>query len=207
MFPKHSALTLLEKKAKYLEVKKISKDKIEVYIKINYAAEQLNDLIESYFNPFTRKCSNINILIQQLCESYNIIAGTEESKNLDSTELLRESNNLCASLKRLGEIGKGDIEVTAELIHLLINDNNYESNSAFAIYDIVVDSLKKIISNNLFIPVVTVLKESLNKLMGKESLIYKRYSEIIWHCAHNMSYPDFYRAWHGKSSTVKTLEN
>jgi hypothetical protein len=32
-------------------------------------------------------------------------------------------------------------------------------------------------------------------------------SKVIWHCAKNMSYPDFYEAWHDKSSIAQVLEN
>ncbi|MBD1888849.1 NACHT domain-containing protein [Coleofasciculus sp. FACHB-SPT9] len=31
--------------------------------------------------------------------------------------------------------------------------------------------------------------------------------EVVWHCAQNMTYPDFYQAWHGDSSAVQALEN
>jgi HEAT repeat protein len=37
---------------------------------------------------------------------------------------------------------------------------------------------------------------------------YKKGSqENIWHCAQNMTYPEFYRAWHGESSLIQNLEN
>ncbi|MDD1430417.1 hypothetical protein MEO93_05085 [Dolichospermum sp. ST_sed3] len=36
---------------------------------------------------------------------------------------------------------------------------------------------------------------------------YKRESqEEIWHCAQNMTYPEFYRVWHGNKTTIKNLE-
>lgn len=41
------------------------------------------------------------------------------------------------------------------------------------------------------------------------SYIIERYWAccIIWHCAQNMTYPDFYRAWHGEASLIQSLEN
>lgn len=30
--------------------------------------------------------------------------------------------------------------------------------------------------------------------------------KILWHCAQNMTYPQFYRAWHGEPSLIQNLE-
>ena len=36
---------------------------------------------------------------------------------------------------------------------------------------------------------------------------YLYVNDIIWHCAKNMTYPDFYHAWHSNNSTIQNLEN
>lgn len=53
------------------------------------------------------------------------------------------------------------------------------------------ESLKNILPNNQMAEVVTKLKPYLNNSYN-----------IIWHCAQNMSYPDFYQAYHQESGAI-----
>ncbi|TAE59896.1 MAG: NACHT domain-containing protein [Nostocales cyanobacterium] len=51
---------------------------------------------------------------------------------------------------------------------------------------------------------------NLDKIPNKifDSTKYRKESqEYIWHCAQNMTYPEFYHAWHGNTPTIQTLEN
>ncbi|WP_371641083.1 hypothetical protein [Tolypothrix sp. NIES-4075] len=45
--------------------------------------------------------------------------------------------------------------------------------------------------------VVIALKEYLSEKFYKNSSYrYEAVFNIIWHCAENMTYPEFYKAWH-----------
>ena len=53
------------------------------------------------------------------------------------------------------------------------------------------------IPNDLFPRVVANIKEHFNdELLAEELEPYESCYAILWHCAQNMSYPEFYRAWH-----------
>jgi hypothetical protein len=68
-------------------------------------------------------------------------------------------------------------------------------------------SLSKIVQQHPFPQVVAGLKDSLQK-SGDESEDKRdeHCYQVLWHCAQNMTYPEFYRAWHGSSHTAQTLE-
>ncbi|WP_442940812.1 hypothetical protein [Nostoc sp.] len=45
--------------------------------------------------------------------------------------------------------------------------------------------------------VLITLKDYLSEqLYNNNSYRYEAVFNIIWHCAENMNYPDFYKAWH-----------
>ncbi|MFB2934341.1 NACHT domain-containing protein [Aerosakkonemataceae cyanobacterium BLCC-F154] len=50
--------------------------------------------------------------------------------------------------------------------------------------------------------VVTGLKSYLEDFYTKNHSTYGECFQILWHCAQNMSYPDFYRAWHNLSPST-----
>ena len=54
-------------------------------------------------------------------------------------------------------------------------------------------SLGKILQGGQFPKVVTALKDCLTAQVYEKD--FDRY-ELIWHCAQNITYPDFYQAWH-----------
>ena len=80
----------------------------------------------------------------------------------------------------LGEISVGNQAIVDALLELMISkDNELEWE--------ITESLQKIIQGNQFFQVVNTLKNCPTS----------NYSdELLWHCAQNMSYPEFYRAWH-----------
>jgi HEAT repeat protein len=60
-----------------------------------------------------------------------------------------------------------------------------------------VGNLRQIVRGVRFPKVVTILKNYL-PLTAQVEPIEFYCEEVIWHCAQNMSYPDFYRAWYGE---------
>jgi len=61
--------------------------------------------------------------------------------------------------------------------------------------------IKKINKSSLLFNVITQIKQ---EIIRKESL-HEEFFEILWHCAQNMNYPDFYRALHSSSSSNAEL--
>ena len=69
-----------------------------------------------------------------------------------------------------------------------------------------VDSLKILLHGQLFEIAVSELKDCLTlKIYDGNPQKYSASYEVVWHCAQNMSYLDFYRAWHSSSSANAEL--
>jgi hypothetical protein len=72
----------------------------------------------------------------------------------------------------------------------------------------LVRKLQEIHRGNRLSVVVKCLKDLLQeKTHGDDYSCHWQSYEVLWHCAQNMPYPDFYHAWHSHSSTVQPLEN
>ncbi len=56
--------------------------------------------------------------------------------------------------------------------------------------------LRKILPSDQMPQVVIALKDYLGEHYKNSSYRYEAIYNIIWHCAQNMTYPDFYKAWH-----------
>ena len=96
----------------------------------------------------------------------------------------------------LSKIGVGNLDVVNTLINLMKNPNEREN------YWLISKSLIQVMQGRLFAVAVAGLKDN---FIHEEGDNYD-YSYLLWHCAQNMSYPEFYRAWHGESSPLKNLE-
>jgi HEAT repeat protein len=61
----------------------------------------------------------------------------------------------------------------------------------------IADSLTKILPSEHLPQVITALKGYLSvQFYQNSSYRYEAVFNIIWHCAENLTYPDFYKAWH-----------
>ena len=103
------------------------------------------------------------------------------------------------------EILNGRIEIDAvnDLIKEVSNSQE-QSKSLEALFKI-----KKIIRGKLFILVVKELKYFIQHLVpNQQNWLLQIYCiEIMQYCAQNMTYPEFYQAWHGDPSSIPALEN
>ncbi|MBW4574707.1 MAG: NACHT domain-containing protein [Aphanothece sp. CMT-3BRIN-NPC111] len=143
----------------------------------------------------------INILLEKLKSSvqsgeffwFSNIAyvlkevGTSNSKVINYLkELLENTPNLNMKIEAaevLGKIDFGNINAISTLLHF----------SPEAITE-------KILPSSLLSAIVAGLQNC-------KPLESKEYGKILWHCAQNMSYPEFYQAWHGIDPNVEALKN
>lgn len=94
----------------------------------------------------------------------------------------------------LGQIDPGNEIALATLmqcIEIFEDDDDEKSYLDLAF------SLRKILLSEQMPQVVTALKDYLSEEVYKSRCDrYDAIYNIIWHCAQNMTYPDFYKAWH-----------
>jgi hypothetical protein len=65
--------------------------------------------------------------------------------------------------------------------------------------------LIKVIQGNFFQIVVSSLKDHFtNRVYQINSTFDECGYKVLWHCAQNMTYPDFYQAWHQQETVEKT---
>ncbi|MEA5576416.1 HEAT repeat domain-containing protein [Anabaena sp. UHCC 0451] len=98
----------------------------------------------------------------------------------------------------LGEIGIDDENVITALISLLNSTENED------ICMQVVEILGEIIKteNNYLITISALNKHLTKEVYKNNSDLYKNYSKILWQCAKNLTYPQFYQAWHATNTTT-----
>jgi HEAT repeats len=88
----------------------------------------------------------------------------------------------------IGKFCCGSLQAIDALLNLMKNSNDdYDTNAS--------KSLQIILTNPYMSKVVMELKQLLEETSSNDKRD-KDCIAIIWHCAQNMSYPDFYKAWH-----------
>ncbi|MEY3866280.1 MAG: hypothetical protein RLZZ338_171, partial [Cyanobacteriota bacterium] len=97
----------------------------------------------------------------------------------------------------LGNIGKGHPQIIAALVQFLKTTENKDTLRK------VVDSLEKILTTpEQYAGVVSALKDCFSDEVYQNN--FKRFDEcykVVWHCAANLPYPEFYQAWHHPPTT------
>lgn len=89
----------------------------------------------------------------------------------------------------LGKIGRGNREVISALVQMLKSAQEESCRLQVA------DSLINLLIKEEMSEVVASLKEILSEPQKRKDLACQK---IIWHCAQQLSYPDFYQAWHNR---------
>jgi hypothetical protein len=104
---------------------------------------------------------------------------------------------------QLGQMPAGNSKAVFVLIRWMCSSQNED------IRWVAASSLKRILRDDLFSIAVSVLKNCLqHEFYTKNDCdLYEWCYEVLWHCAQNMPYPDFYQAWNSQSSTISALEN
>jgi HEAT repeat protein len=106
----------------------------------------------------------------------------------DADEILAET---------LGEIDPGNEVAITTLVKLILDGGDVD--------EIVANRLERILQGEQYAKVVIALKHYMTDHVFNNLqyfYFYKACQDVLWQCAQNMSYPDFYRAWHGEPSSV-----
>ncbi|MBD2017582.1 NACHT domain-containing protein [Microcoleus sp. FACHB-53] len=72
--------------------------------------------------------------------------------------------------------------------------------------EVIAEVFKKISNGDHLYLIVKSLKRYVDSNLSR-SEYFDYFYDIIWHCAQNMNYPDFHRAWHGEPSPAQTLKS
>ncbi len=97
-------------------------------------------------------------------------------------------------LEKNSSINEKDVKI---LVHLIITSKHMLARKQ------AVKSLKIILRDKLWSITVTSLKDCLTEQIYKNNFeLYAACYEVIWYCAKNMPYPEFYQAWHSENSIL-----
>jgi HEAT repeat protein len=88
------------------------------------------------------------------------------------------------AIESLGKIGLGNEIAIAALVELIASTTDKSTRRQAA------ESLEKMLTKSLMPKVVNPLKNSTNEEAVK----------VLWNCAQNLTYPEFYSAWHKSRS-------
>jgi HEAT repeat protein len=147
----------------------------------------VNTLIELIQN------SQNELLLSDAAESLGKIGKSNPKAITTLVELIQNTQNefIClAAVESLGQISQSDTKVVFILVELIQNTQNE------SICWQAADSLTSIVVEFQMVQVITALKGYLlDETYKNDFERYRNCYKVIWHCAQNMSYPDFYQAW------------
>ncbi|NTW21733.1 MAG: hypothetical protein HGA42_20150, partial [Nostocales cyanobacterium W4_Combined_metabat2_030] len=93
--------------------------------------------------------------------------------------------------KALAEVDPGNDKVVATLLNLLGNFSEVSQKD-------IINLLKETLRGNQLQQVVSNFKDALEEAYkndNDDNKLFQAYYELFWHCAENLSYPEFYRAF------------
>jgi hypothetical protein len=188
-----SAKVLIENKIEDSEAK-------EIYDKTQ---QEINQAIQDYV-----KNNSENNIVNSLIQYGKYLQDTMEMyvDKKDTNELIKQLMNseglmLIATIKELETVGYSNIDVIMAMIKLLITSKKrLGDNSDYEfIGSEIVNSLLQVTPNELLPPIIYFFRKYLtDKVCQTDYVLYKVCYKLLWHCAQNMSYRDFYYAWQGE---------
>jgi NACHT domain len=176
------------------------------------AIETMSEIIDSYknFNP--------NDFNHHLVASRLIEIAPEHPKAIAVTLLLETTANYPESItklidllgssadlsicigaaQKLEKVGIGNDEAVKKLIELIHSDIDA------SIRVIVAECLGKILQTHQFELAILSMKDCISDRVAESDFdLYYNCYKAIWPCSQNMSYPEFFRAWHGEPQSHK----
>ena len=127
---------------------------------------------------------------------------------VEITQISKSAKDRMRAAQTLGEIGQCKATAINTLVELICNSYDDALHLKDRIYWESSLILASILEEHHMVKVVTALKDYISDQTYEED--NERFSgccRVIWNCAQNIPYQDFYYAWHSNSSTVQALEN
>ncbi|NJN24443.1 MAG: hypothetical protein HC810_08730 [Acaryochloridaceae cyanobacterium RL_2_7] len=170
------------------------------------AINRLEDFLENCSNNYVKKKTAISLA--------KINPGNAKAIST-LLQILRDSNNSPRAnddiVWSLGEIGENNLEVVRMLIQLFERKHDSENGLVNHLHERNLSfesrSLCKAATQSMYRTVVENLKRYLSDENFKNHFEqFKAAYESVWHCAENMNYQDFCRAWNS-SPRVEPSKN
>jgi hypothetical protein len=182
-----AASILLDKNPNHPEAKNVlgSQEKKNSQDEINRMERAIEALKNSQLQArqAIESSNDVQALIHQLRDNFEIKDGWTSVKF-----------TFIAARERLVEIATGSIDVIEALIALLLN------HPCEFLYHHIIRIFDKILNKNSLVSLVVVLKTHLSEPVCQMDCDSYRYCmELMSYCTQNMTYPDFYQAWHQTS--------
>jgi len=160
----------------------------EIGLSSSEAINALVQMLESTKNEYTR---------QQVIYSLGKVGLSSPEPIKALLQILESSEDKYTrwqAASSLGKIDPGNSEAVKVLVQLLESTQNRSIRRQAA------DSLNKILRDDQLPGVIAALKNYLSaETYAQNFQQFRECYEVIWHCAHHMSYPAFYQAWHTES--------
>lgn len=132
----------------------------------------------------------------------NLADATAIATLINIIKIINNDSIYTTVAESLKQIGMGNKTPITSLINLLTTNQNENTRRGIA------NSLPQILEGEQFTKVVIELKDYLkNDVWENDRSLFDNCYSLVWRCAENMSYLEFYRAWHGESATVESSEN
>ena len=182
------------------------------FLEVQKTEKRLLELVRSCPDPSVRHsiARTLNIIGVRNKEIKSILAEKvtvkhqpymiEPAKRLIAQIKSIEDNDFSLSNEDQLDSEKSDLPKNVRLDDLM---KQVQNSNDWSVVVRAVESLEKLIEGTEIIGVIKSLKPYLVNLQGyssdefeKKHFRYKYIYEVIWYCAQNMNYPEFYEAWH-----------
>jgi energy-coupling factor transporter ATP-binding protein EcfA2 len=206
IFPNHQPA--IYKIISMLDSDFIDKKHLKYLVNNSTAIETLNNLLKTEENDlkclgYVEDILEISINNQTaidtlfvLVNNYNNIPNNEEE-----TISLFALILLCGLWTRETLIWYYSNEQIKNIIYHIFNISKYYNYN-----NVYKQCLENIVQKHQSTEIVMYIIDFLIKENEVNNTNYDDNYEVLWHCAQNMTYPDFYRAWHGELSALQNLE-
>ncbi|MBD1944735.1 HEAT repeat domain-containing protein [Coleofasciculus sp. FACHB-712] len=165
---------------------------VRIYPNDSEAIAVLTDLLQT-----TQENSNLLRLIQEIDEISNV--SIELTPQLVTLLDTTKDNNIILNVAViLGRIQPGNWKAISTMIYLLQTSKDLGWQ--------IVRSLKEIPMSDVSPFIVAHLKEYLEQAYKNDFERFWNFYEVMWHCAQNMTYVDFYQAWHNPTSAHPEIQ-
>lgn len=150
---------------------------------------------------FTTKTDDIKIGAAYTLGEIGVGNETEAAALVEFLATAETEEGKRMAVYSLGKIGVGNESAIAAVAQLLATTKSED------VWEVATRSLEKLlVTIKRYARVVSDLKDFLaDEVYQNDFEQFEECYEVVWHCAQNLSYPDFYQAWHHQTATPEAL--